>query len=375
MHYKRNVEGCQAGAPGVHNIHSEHSLFPDNIHSDFAYSHIYVEYHHGFFGFSHAHLGFYPIDSEYYARYNACINHSSPGAQKEIIIMKKLLALMFAIAMVLSCLAGCQVVENEGPGKNPYNLKTVKEGYLTVATSPDYAPYEFYDMSSGKAELAGFDIAMAGYIADYLGLTLELVPMDFDGVLMEIQNGKCDLAMAGLSPRADRADIMDFSIIYYTSEQSLVTYNGKITSLEQANDKSVKIGVQTGSIQEGLAQENTPDADIISLSKVTDIIAELVTGKLDAAYIETPVVNAYKAKYEDLGIVCTIPEEDNGNIIGVNKGNEDLLKYVNEAMQKALDDGSFNTFVIEAFEAATGKIYEGVLDGSQPATGDADANN
>lgn len=276
--------------------------------------------------------------------------------------MKKIIALTLALLMAIGIFTGCSVADDNGPGKNTYNLKTVKEGYLTVATSPDYAPYEFYDMSSGKAELAGFDIAMAKYIADYLGLTLELVPMDFDGVLTEIQDKKCDLAMAGLSPRADRADIMDFSIVYYTSEQSLVTYDGKITSLEQANNASIKIGVQTGSIQEGLAQENTPNADIVSLAKVTDIIAELVSGKLDAAFIETPVVNAYKASYEKLSIVCTIPEEDNGNIIGVYKDNEDLLKYVNEAMQKALDDGSFNTFVKEAIEAATGDIYQGVLD-------------
>lgn len=276
--------------------------------------------------------------------------------------MKKIIALTLALLMAIGMFAGCSVADDNGPGKNTYNLKTVKEGYLTVATSPDYAPYEFYDMSSGKAELAGFDIAMAKYIADYLGLTLELVPMDFDGVLTEIQNKKCDLAMAGLSPRADRADIMDFSIVYYTSEQSLVTYDGKITSLEQANNADIKIGVQTGSIQEGLAQENTPNADIVSLAKITDIIAELVSGKLDAAFIETPVVNAYKASYEKLSIVCTIPEEDNGNIIGVYKDNADLLKYVNEAMQKALDDGSFNTFVKEAIEAATGDIYQGVLD-------------
>lgn len=278
--------------------------------------------------------------------------------------MKKLIALVLALMLALSTFAGCSMESSDGPGANPYKLQTVKEGYLTVATSPDYAPYEFYDMSSGKAELAGFDIAMAKYIADYLGLTLELVPMDFDGVLTEIQNKKCDLAMAGLSPRADREALMDFSIVYYTSEQSLVTFDGKITSLEQANDPSVKIGVQTGSIQEGLAQENTPNADIVSLAKVTDIIAELVSGKLDAAFIETPVVNAYKATYSGLGIVCTIPEEDNGNIIGVYKGNDDLLKYVNEAMQKALDDGSFNTFVKEAIETATGDIYEGTLDDS-----------
>lgn len=276
--------------------------------------------------------------------------------------MKKLITLTLAALMALSLFAGCTVVEEDGPGKNPYNLKTVKEGYLTIATSPDYAPYEFYDMTSGKAELAGFDIALANYIGEYLGLTVEFVPMSFNGVLMEIQNGKCDLALAGLSPRADRADQMDFSIIYYSSEQSLITFNGKISSLEQANDPNVKIGVQTGSIQEGLAKENTPEADIISLSKVTDIIAELVSGKLDAAYIETPVANAYKATYSSLSIVTSIPQEDNGNIIGVAKGNNDLLKYVNEAIEKALSDGSFDTFVKEAFEAATGEIYEGTLD-------------
>lgn len=276
--------------------------------------------------------------------------------------MKKIIAFVLSILMAMSLFAGCTPGDGTEAGENKYNLKTVKEGYLIIATSPDYAPYEFYDMSSGKAELAGFDIALAKYIGEYLGLTVEFVPMSFNGVLMEIQNGKCDLALAGLSPRADRADQMDFSTIYYSSEQSLITFNGKISSIEQANDPNVKIGVQTGSIQEGLAKENTPNADIISLSKVTDIIAELVSGKLDAAYIETPVANAYKATYGGLSIVTSIPQEDNGNIIGVTKGNSDLLKYVNEAIEKALSDGSFNTFVKEAFEAATGEIYEGTLD-------------
>ena len=63
-------------------------------------------------------------------------------------------------------------------------LETVTEGVLTVATSPDFAPYEFYAIGEdGNPTLAGFDMALAQYVADYMGLELEVIPMDFDGVI------------------------------------------------------------------------------------------------------------------------------------------------------------------------------------------------
>ena len=122
----------------------------------------------------------------------------------------KILTLVLAAAMLLT-MAACS--KDEG-GDNKYNTKTA--GVLTVATSPDYAPYEFYAIGEdGAAELAGFDIALIKYIADYLDLELEIIPMDFDGVLLELANGSVDLGIAGISPDPDRADAMDFSDIYY----------------------------------------------------------------------------------------------------------------------------------------------------------------
>ena len=122
----------------------------------------------------------------------------------------KLAALLMAAAMLLAlCACG-----NESEADNPY--KTITPGVLTVATSPDYAPYEFYAIGAdGTAELAGFDIALVKYIADYLKLELEIIPMDFDGVLLELANGSVDLGVAGISPDPDRAESMDFSDIYY----------------------------------------------------------------------------------------------------------------------------------------------------------------
>lgn len=245
-------------------------------------------------------------------------------------------------------------------------IKTITEGKLTVATSPDFAPYEFYAIGAdGTPELAGFDMALAQYIADYLGLELEVVTVDFDGVLSELQTKSVDLGMAGLSPDEKRMGIMDFSDLYYKGGQSLVTVKANANvynSFEAINKPEVSVGAQTGSIQMDLANTNSPDADIVALPKVTDIIAELLAGKLDAAYIEKDVAISYQKNYPDLELVMDVPYEVEGSAIGVCKGNEALLAGVNEAIAAALSDGSMEQFIADANELASGEKYEGLLD-------------
>ena len=279
--------------------------------------------------------------------------------------MKKIIALAMSALMLLALLAGCAAAE-AGPGKNTYNLSTVKEGYLTVITSPDYAPYEFYSLDAeGNPTLAGFDMALAQYIADYLGLTLEVVPMDFNGILGEMQNGAADLAIAGLSPDPDRESAMDFSDMYYEGKQAFITVADKaglFADLASTNSADFTIAAQTGTIQNELAAQFSPNAQIVNLVKATDIIAELISGKIDGAYVEWDVAVAYQANYPELTIVCEVPYEAEGNVIGVNKGNADLLKYVNEALNKCVADGDFAKFVAEALDLATGANYQGLLD-------------
>lgn len=256
----------------------------------------------------------------------------------------------------------------EAPAEEPaaVEVSTVTAGKLTVATSPDFAPYEFYAIGAdGTPKLAGFDMALAQYIADYMGLELDVIPMDFDGVLVELATGKVDLGMAGLSPDPARMDAMDFSDIYYLGGQSLVTTKSKadqITSLEDSNKAEVSVGAQTGSIQVELAKTNSPDANRIELPKVTDIITDLLGGNLDAAYIETAVAESYQKNYPDLVIVCNVPYEVSGSAIGVKKGNAELLAAVNEAIAAATADGTMDDYVAEANELAAGEMYEGLLD-------------
>lgn len=285
--------------------------------------------------------------------------------------MKKFLAMALSLAMVLS-LAACgsknetpadstdTPAENTDTADNTESAEVslVNPGKLTVATSPDFAPYEFYSIdANGDPQLAGFDVALAGYIADYMGLELDIIPMDFDGVLNELAAGSVDLGMAGLSPDPERADAMDFSDIYYMGGQSFVCLQSnkdQFTSLEDTNKPELSIGAQNGSIQKDLADQNSPDADIVVLTKVTDIVAELLAGKLDGAYIETAVAETYAKQYPDLCVVLDVPYDSEGSAIGVSKDNDSLMAKVNEAIAAALADGSMDNFVAEANDLASG---------------------
>ena len=293
--------------------------------------------------------------------------------------MKKLFATVLALTMALS-LAACGAKEEAPAASAPAasapaasapaeetGISTVNPGKLTVATSPDFAPYEFYAIDeNGEPQLAGFDMALAQYIADYLGLELEVVPMDFDGTILELQNKKVDLSMAGYSPDPDRADAMDFSDIYISGGQSFVCLDAtadKFPDLAAANNPDYTIGAQIGSIQADLAHENTPDADIIEMAKVPDILAELLTGKMDGAFIETMVAESYEKNYPELCVVLEVPYDAVGSVVGVYKGNEALLAGVNEAIAACQADGTFDGYVVKAIEQASGEIHEGLLEG------------
>ncbi|MGM9662684.1 MAG: transporter substrate-binding domain-containing protein [Oscillospiraceae bacterium] len=284
---------------------------------------------------------------------------------------KKILSLLLALAMSLSlvaCGGGDEPQDEGGEEEKDYasmtidelkaEIQTVTEGKLTMATSPDFAPYEFYALDEdGTPTLAGFDIALGQYIADYLGLELEIIPMDFDGTIAELAAKSVDIGMAGYSPDPAREDKMDFSDVYYTGGQSFVCLQSNkelFATLADANKAEYQIGAQIGSIQVGLAEANTPDADIVQLAKVTDIVAELLSGKLDGAFIETDVAVSYAKNYPDLCVLHDVPYEQEGSVVGVSKGNEPLLLAINMAIASALADGSMANFVAEANELAGG---------------------
>lgn len=288
--------------------------------------------------------------------------------------MKKITALVLAMLMVFSLCACGSDTDNKDSDTDTAKdyssmtldelkaeLKTVTDGKLTVATSPDFAPYEFYVADeNGEYKIVGFDMALAQYIADKLGLELEVIPMDFDGTINELGSKKVDLGMAGYSPDPDREGLMNFSSIYYKGGQSFVCTKAtadKFPTFEAANNADYTLGAQIGSIQADLAKENTPDANIVEMAKVTDIIADMLAGKMDGAFIETAVAETYAKNYPDLQVIYDVPYDQEGSVIGVNKDNEALLAAVNLIIEEAVSDGVVDQYVAEANELASGDHF------------------
>ncbi len=288
--------------------------------------------------------------------------------------MKKITALVLAMLMVFSLCACGSSTDNKDSDTDTAKdyssmtldelkaeLKTVTDGKLTVATSPDFAPYEFYVADdNGEYKIVGFDMALAQYIADKLGLELEVIPMDFDGTINELGSKKVDLGMAGYSPDPDREGLMNFSSIYYKGGQSFVCTKAtadKFPTFEAANNADYTIGAQIGSIQADLAKENTPDANIVEMAKVTDIIADMLAGKMDGAFIETAVAETYAKNYPDLQVIYDVPYDQEGSVIGVNKDNAALLAAVNLIIEEAVSDGVVDQYVAEANELASGDHF------------------
>ncbi len=271
---------------------------------------------------------------------------------------KQLLAL--AAALCLTTMAGMTICAEEA------QFSTVAEGKLTIGTSPDFAPYEFYHIDEdGNPQLAGFDIALAQRIADDLGLELDVIPIDFGGILTELQAGNIDLGISGFSPTPERAETFDFSDLYYMGGQSFCVAAANKDAFSSYEDfKGLSVGAQTGSIQYDLAQENTPDANIVPLTKVTDIVMELINGTLDGAFIETAVALQYAKNYPDLYVLWDVPYDTEGSAIALKKGNEGLLAAVNEVIAAALEDGSMDEYIATAQELASDEEnkYEGMLD-------------
>ena len=246
-------------------------------------------------------------------------------------------------------------------------LQTVADGKLTMVTSPDFAPAEFYAIDeAGNPTLAGHDVALGYFIADYIGLELEIVPIDFNGVLMELQTKSADMAIAGLANDPKRESIMDFSTPYSGDGQSFVCLQSnkeQFPDIEATNKAEYDIGAQLGSIQLQLAEIYSPNSNIVQLSKVTDIVAELVSGKLDGAYISTTTAENYAKQYPELCVILDVenPTSDS-TCVGVVKDNPALLAAINLAVTEAVESGKMEEFRAEAKALAEGATYEGLLD-------------
>ncbi len=233
-------------------------------------------------------------------------------------------------------------------------MKKIKEsGKIVMGVNATYAPFEFhYTDANGQDQLAGFDIELGKYIAEQLGVELEISDMDFNGLLPALTTGKVDF-LPGLAATEERKENAGFTEPYHKSMHFLVVRKDEADQYPEDTDLAGKtVGVLKGSVQNQTFPNYYPDAQMKELGKISDMIMSVKTKKVDAILLDQVPAKLTVDANEDLslcGVQYSLPtEEDPGSSILVRKGNDDLIEELNKILSQVVEDGTLQKWEDDA---------------------------
>ena len=232
-------------------------------------------------------------------------------------------------------------------------LPVVEEGVLTVGSDIPYPPFEFEE----AGELTGFDVEIVREVAERLGLENPddaWISTDFGTIFQQLASGTSfDIvaaAVTGYAPEgspaaetvADRTDVVDFTIPFYPSLQSLTVdteASPDIDGLDSLPD-GARVGVQRATTGAFYAEEELTGAELVSFEKAPQMYQQLQAGQLDAVFNDLPVTIESIADKPGLEVVEQVPTGEE-YAIAVSKDNPELTEAINGALEEMFDDGTF----------------------------------
>lgn len=260
--------------------------------------------------------------------------------------MKKFVSLLLALLMIAS-LAACGKKANDNNDSN--DSKT-----LIMGTSADYAPFEFmYKGEDGTMQYGGIDVSVGQYIAESMGKELKVENMSFDYLLPSLVKGDFDIVIAAMEADGERLKSADFSDPYYTDlPPAILVKASDAASYKTLADFSGKsVAAQTGTTKLDIVNKQLTGANAVPLALVTDMVNELVNGKVDAILVDGAVAKQYAETNKDLVIADASSELGAAQpyCVAVAKGDpKGLLPAINAAIAKMNEENKLESFISAA---------------------------
>lgn len=208
---------------------------------------------------------------------------------------------------------------------------------ITVATSPDFAPWEYMDGDN----VVGIDPEIAQAVADEMGVNLKIESMSFDSIIPAVASGKVDCGMSGFTVTDERKEQVDFSDTYTTSIQKImVRKDSDIKSYDDLEGKTV--GVEMGTtgasdVEADTTVKMTPD----EYKTYSDVITALKTSKIDAAVLDILPAQQFAEQNDDLVVLDDEPYGQETYAAIFKKGS-DMTEKFNKALEKLTQDGTID---------------------------------
>jgi polar amino acid transport system substrate-binding protein len=217
-----------------------------------------------------------------------------------------------------------------------------------VGTSADFPPFEYIE----NGQFVGFDMDLMREIAKIAGFELKFVDMSFDSLIPALRAGQIDVAAAAMTITEERKKVVDFSMPYWTADQSIIVKADSDLTITVLFGK-YRIGVQTGTTGDLWCTENLvekgllPERNLKRYDTFILALGDLLNGNIDAIVLDSPVANRFAATkpVKVVGIIVT--GEQYG--IAVRKGNKELLDKINQALKTLIETGKINEFIDKYF--------------------------
>ncbi len=250
--------------------------------------------------------------------------------------MKRMIAVVLAVFMLASVLT--MAVSAKGSDDL---LKTIQErGTMIVGLEGDWAPWSYVDEND---ELTGYDVEVAKAIADKLGVEIQIVPGEWDGLFAGMDAGRYDMVVNGVEVTEERADKYDFSTPYAYIRTALIV-KGDNDSIKTFEDlKGKKTANSIASTYMNLAESY--GATCYGVSTLDETLTMVLQGRVDATLNAIVSFTDYMAQHPDSNLKVVATTEDASNVaIPMRKGDEtaSLREAVNKAIDELREDGTLS---------------------------------
>lgn len=284
--------------------------------------------------------------------------------------MKKKTSVILIVAAIMivsltACFAGCGDTSKEG-GLASASIDQIKaSGELVVATSANFPPFEYKEGS----KFVGWDMEIAQYFADKLGVELYIIDSDFEGVLSGTATGKAHIGMAGISKNPIRDETLDFSDDVFDSSQMIIIRKGD-TRIQNAFDlEGMIVGAQSATVGYDLA--NMDDAWAYKLDENgnaildqpilgapatarpyptgAEAILNLINNNVDAVILDKYPAATICAMYPDQVEILEKPIFEDHYAFAVAEGNTELANWINDTIAEMKENGEWKRITEKYF--------------------------
>ena len=216
-------------------------------------------------------------------------------------------------------------------------------GEIRIGNSADYEP--FYYKKNGQ--LTGFEVDLGNALAAKLGVTPSWRKVDFDSLLVTVQQDRLDAAIASHTITAARAQIVDFTQPHYCTGTVIVAKTGGPQTADALKGKVV--AVTSSSTFAAFARTIPNMRGVLSFTKEDDALESLRKGQVDAYITDRLFAVAAARKYPTPSLQISKLLTTEKIAIAVRKGNSSLLKGLNDALNALFSDGTYTKLTQKYF--------------------------